>query len=120
MHGRVPDEAPPPPDARGRSAAGSAPPSRVTALPEVVDARVPPSEYPAQARREGKEGVVKLRLVVGVDGRVAEATIVQDPGSGLGAAALRVAQRYFRFRPARIGDEPVATEIPFDVRFELP
>jgi protein TonB len=92
----------------------------VTKLPEVLDASVPASEYPPQARRAGKEGVVQLRLLVGVDGRVAEARVVSDPGYGFGEAAVRVAKRYYRFRPARAGDEPVATEIPFTIRFELP
>jgi hypothetical protein len=45
---------------------------------------------------------------------------VQDPGFGFGDAAVRIAKRYFRFRAARVGDDPVATEIPFTVRFELP
>jgi hypothetical protein len=51
---------------------------------------------------------------------VAETTVLSDPGKGLGPAAARIARRWFRFRPARRGDQAVATEIPFTVRFELP
>ncbi len=47
-------------------------------------------------------------------------TVLRDPGHGLGPAAARTARRWFRFRPARLGAEPVATEIPFTVLFELP
>jgi protein TonB len=92
----------------------------VTTLPECRDTAVPPGEYPPQALRAGREGVVRLRLLVGVDGRIAEARVVEDPGFGFGEAAARVARRFFRCRPARAGGEPVATEIPFTVRFELP
>ncbi len=45
--------------------------------------------------------------------------IVSDPGMGLGAAAVRVVERCYTFKPARRGDQAVATEIPFTVRFEL-
>jgi protein TonB len=120
MYGRMPERAPDPANARPYPAEGTAPPPVVTSLPEVIDATIPPDEYPPQARREGREGVVKLRLVVGADGRVQDVRVVSDPGSGFGEAAIRAARRHFRFRPARVGQEPVATEIPFTVRFELP
>ena len=75
---------------------------------------------PAEAARAGVEGEVKLRLLVDETGRVRSVTVLRDPGHGLGPAAARIARRYFRFRPARLGGEPVATEIPFTVLFELP
>jgi protein TonB len=120
LYGRMPERAPDPAQVRPYSVENPAPPPVVTSLPEVIDATIPPDEYPPQARREGREGVVKLRIVVGTDGRVQEVRVVSDPGSGFGEAAIRAAKRRFRFRPARIGQEPVATEIPFTVRFELP
>jgi protein TonB len=119
MYGRMPERAPDPAQVRPYRAEDAAPPPVVTSLPQVIDDRIPPEEYPPQARREGREGVVKLRLVVGVDGRVHDVRVVSDPGFGFGEVAVRRA-RLFRFRPARIGDEPVATEIPYSVTFVLP
>jgi hypothetical protein len=44
--------------------------------------------------------------------------VVRDPGEGLGAAALR-AVREFRFAPGKVGASPVATAIPFVIRFVI-
>jgi protein TonB len=97
----------------------TAPPSAVTVLPQLVASDFPRSEYPSEAKRAGREGIVRLRLVVDEAGRVAEARVVEDPGYGFGDAAVRIAKRWLRFRPGRAGGEPVATEIAFSLRFEL-
>jgi protein TonB len=93
--------------------------AEVSSLPEPIQVELPRSEYPPQALRAGIEGAVKLRLVVDEQGSVREATVVSDPGYGLGPAAARAAKRWFRFRPARKDGAPVAVEIPFTVRFVL-
>ncbi len=97
-----------------------APPTEVTALPEPVATEIPKGEYPPEAQRAGLEGEVKLRLRIGADGRVEKATVVRDPGHGFGPAAVESALRHFRFRPATRHGDPVATEIVFTVRYELP
>ncbi|HET9598531.1 MAG TPA: TonB family protein, partial [Anaeromyxobacteraceae bacterium] len=74
--------------------------------------------YPKDALRQGKEGEVQLRLTIESDGSIAEAIVVRDPGDGMGAAALR-AVREFRFAPGKVGASPVATEIPFVIRFVI-
>ena len=61
-----------------------------------------------------------LKLLVDETGKVVEASAVDDPGHGFAEAAVRIAKRYFRFQPARRGDEPVATWLRFTVRFEAP
>ncbi len=96
-----------------------APPTEVTSLPIPVRVDLPRSEYPPDALRDGFEGVVKLRLVVDEEGNVREATVLSDPGRGLGAAAARAAKRWFKFRPARKDGAAVATEIPFTVEFQI-
>src|SRR5256885_1139614 len=68
--------------------------------------------YPKEALQRGVEGEVVLRLTIDSDGSIAEASVVRDPGEGLGAAALR-AVREFRFAPGKVGASPVATAIPF-------
>jgi len=74
--------------------------------------------YPKEALQHGLEGEVVLRLTIDSDGSIAEATVVRDPGEGLGAAALR-AVREFRFAPGKVGASPVATAIPFVIRFVI-
>jgi protein TonB len=49
----------------------------------------PPPVYPALARRMGEEGKVVLRVELGEDGRIAQATVATSSGSGrLDQAAL--------------------------------
>jgi TonB family protein len=74
--------------------------------------------YPKEALQRGLEGEVVLRVTIDSDGSIAEAVVVRDPGEGLGAAALR-AVREFRFAPGRVGASPVATAIPFVIRFVI-
>ena len=117
LYGRAPPRAE---DPGGASASPRyAPPSQVTTLPEPLGCDIPKSEYPEEARRLGIEGEVKLRLVVDEQGLVRGVTIVRDPGHGFGQVAQRCARSYCRFRPALRNGEPVATEIPYTIRFEL-
>ncbi len=118
LYGKAPDRA-------GKPEGGPAPaerylpPSQVTSLPEPVGCDIPKSEYPEEARRLGIEGEVKLRIVVDERGRVRDVTVLRDPGHGFGAVAQRSARAYCRFRPARKDGAPVATQIPYTIRFEL-
>ncbi|HYQ81779.1 MAG TPA: energy transducer TonB [Anaeromyxobacteraceae bacterium] len=120
LYGKMPEKAPDPSEVQPYRAERYAPPTQVTSLPEPVEVSVPKDEYPPEAARAGVEGEVKLRLLVDETGRVRQATVVRDPGYGLGPAAARIAKRWFRFKPALRGGEAVATEIPFTVLFELP
>ena len=74
--------------------------------------------YPEAARQRGVEGEVKLRLLIDADGSLARVDVIADPGAGLGAAGAR-AIREFRFRPGRVGGEPVATTITYTLHFVL-
>jgi protein TonB len=119
LYGKMPDQAPDPASVKPYRADSYAPPSEVTTLPEPIDVSISKQEYPEEARKLGVEGEVKLRLLIDESGRVREARLIKEPGHGLGDAAIRSALR-FRFRPARRGEQPVATMIPFTVRYELP
>ncbi len=117
LYGRAPARAG---DPGGASASPHyAPPSQVTTLPEPLGCDIPKSEYPEEARRLGIEGEVKLRLVVDEEGAVRDVKVLRDPGHGFGQVAQRCVRSYCRFRPARKDGEPVATEIPYTIRFEL-
>ena len=89
-------------------------------LPEAVDTDIPKDEYPKAALDAGFEGAVELKVVIDASGRVRRASVLKDPGYGLGAAAVKIATKYFRFKPGLRDGKPVATEIPFTVYFELP
>lgn len=98
-----------------------APAAQVTELPrplngESVNLR---KYYPPPALKEGFEGDVVLRLLIDADGSVAKVEIVSDPGSGLGAAAAKMVKAEYRFSPARVDGNAVATTVPFTVHFTL-
>ncbi|HWV16718.1 MAG TPA: energy transducer TonB [Cellvibrio sp.] len=65
-------------------------------------------EYPTAATRLGEEGETGLNLLIGADGRVAEVKLVSSSGSArLDEAAIKHAQRNWRFSPCTEGDKPV-------------
>src|SRR5216110_1223918 len=70
--------------------------------------------YPPQARKNGFEGDVVLRLLIDADGSIAKVDVVSDPGQGLGAAAAQ-AVRELRFSPAKVNGVAVATSVPFTI-----
>ena len=90
----------------------------VTEPPAVVARAELRRFYPAEAMKNGFEGDVKLRLLVAQDGTLAQVDILRDPGEGLGDAGAR-AIRSYRFRPARVNGEAVATIIHFTLHFVL-
>jgi protein TonB len=78
-----------------------------------------PPDYPAESRRRGEEGVVRLALRVGIDGRVEDAQVATSSGfPRLDQAAVEAARRW-RFRPATQGGLPVAATLPTAVHFRL-
>jgi protein TonB len=120
LYGQVPETAPEPSEVKPQRAGRYLPPTEVDAPPVPLSLEVPPGEYPREAREAGFEGDVRLRLRVDAEGRVREAEVLSDPGHGLGAAAVPIAKRYYRFRPAQRGGQPVAAELVLTVRFQLP
>ena len=90
-------------------------------VPPGTDAghRNAPPDYPPESRRRGEEGVVRLALRVGSDGRVEAAEVSASSGfPRLDQAALEAARRW-RFRPATQGGLPVAATLPTAVHFRL-
>jgi protein TonB len=120
LYGQLPKVAPSPEEVKPYAAEKYVAPTQVTVLPRPVSTEIPQGEYPPAALAQGLEAAVVLRLLVDETGKVAEATALDDPGHGFAEAAVRIAKRYFRFEPARRGDERVATWLRFTVRFEAP
>jgi protein TonB len=120
LYGKPPEVAPEPGEVRPYRADRYLPPTEVDSPPAPVSLEVPPSEYPREAREAGFEGEVRLRLRIDEEGRVREAVVLRDPGKGLGEAAVPIAKKYYRFRPAMRGGRAVPSEIVLSVRFQLP
>ncbi|HEX6835730.1 MAG TPA: energy transducer TonB [Polyangia bacterium] len=57
-------------------------------------------DYPWRARLLDKEGMVRLRVVLGADGRVQSATVVQRAGWGFDETAVAAVKTRCRFTPA--------------------
>lgn len=76
--------------------------------------------YPEALRRQGVEGVVRVRIVVERDGSVQSAVIAASSGyDSMDAAAVDAVYRY-RFSPARnIYEEPVRCAVGQTVQFHL-
>lgn len=90
----------------------------ITQLPEPINDRDFEPIYPPTARREKREAVVIVELLVDDGGSVAKASVVDGPGGGHGfeRAAIAYAKR-LRFEPALAGDRPVASRIDWSVHF---
>jgi protein TonB len=64
-------------------------------------------EYTAQARAEGVEGKLKLRLTIGADGAVVRVDVIESVSAELDAAAVAAAKQW-RFKPAMACGRPIA------------
>jgi TonB family protein len=64
------------------------------------------------------EGVIKVRVLVDIDGRVKKAVVMNDLGFGTREAALAACLQ-MEFEPAYRGAEPVAVWIVIPIRFVL-
>lgn len=79
----------------------------------------PKPRYPRIAKLRGMEGVVKLRVKVGTDGRPLTVDLQQSSGfTALDTAAIKVV-RLWRFEPARRGGIKVAGEAIVPIQFKL-
>jgi protein TonB len=87
----------------------------VEQLPELVT--IPEPEYPQSAREAQVEGVVKLMVLVGKDGKVKNVKIEQSIIM-LDEAAKKAAEQAV-FRPALWQKKPVAVWVSVPIRFSL-
>lgn len=94
--------------------------AQAQALPTEAKAPVPlPSnrepEYPLLAKKEGRSGLVILKLVVAADGSVADVNILRGEEPFLAEALAAV--KTWKYRPATVDGEPISVyhvvKIPF-------
>jgi protein TonB len=105
---------------RTRSTDSLAPPAygtyvHIDELPEAIT-KVAPA-YPDEAREQGTEGMAIVQALVGRDGLVVDARVVQ-PSPPFDEAAL-AAVREWTFKPARSNGKPVAVWVAVPVKFTL-
>jgi TonB family protein len=74
--------------------------------------------YTEEARKNKIQGAVRVRALVGADGRVKRATIVTGLPDGLNEMALQAAHRTL-FKPATKDGQPVAFWINLTIEFTL-
>jgi vitamin B12 transporter len=99
------------PSGPGESAAPALTPPELLELAE--------APYPPEAEAQRLEATVVLRILVGPDGSVSEAEVVEPAGSGFDEAA-RDALLRSRFKPASKDGSPVAARILYRYEFRLP
>ena len=78
----------------------------------------PEPSFSDEARKAKVQGVVLLLLVVGKDGRPYDVRVGQSLGMGLDERAIEAVGRW-RFKPATLNGQPVATLIAVEVDFHL-
>ncbi|XXF78445.1 TonB family protein [Myxococcaceae bacterium GXIMD 01537] len=103
----------------GGLGAGRAPPINLpenATPPEALTSNLVP-EYPSEARSRGQEGLVVLKGVVEVDGRVTGLQVLK--GEEPFTSAAMQAARAWRFRPALVDGQPTAVYRIFKVPFRL-
>lgn len=113
------------PDARpadpGRPAIAADPPAPklVLAEPDARFAGAFQPDYPAREQRRGVEGVVKVRVLIGTDGRVKAVELVSSDSPGFFEETKRRALSKWRFRPATRGGVPEESWKVMTVRFQI-
>jgi TonB family protein len=78
----------------------------------------PEPSFSDEARKSKAQGIVLLLLVVGKDGHPYDIRVGQSLGMGLDEKAIEAVNRW-RFRPATLNGQPVATQIAVEVDFHL-
>ncbi len=83
-----------------------------------VPVKTPPPKYPSQMRSEGVDGMVAVRVVIGVDGKVKSAEVAKSNRPEFEAPAVEAVQKW-TFKPAKKDGEPVECKIVIPIRFSL-
>jgi protein TonB len=89
--------------------------------PALLLPRSPRPRYPEIVRPLRLEGGVRVRFVVGTDGRVEMSSVrILESTHPAFAESVRATLPRMRFRPARVGDRPVRqlVELPLGFRFQ--
>ena len=73
--------------------------------------------YPPEAKQNGIQGIVRLEVIIGKDGHVAELRALGGPAELIMSAVDAVKQ--WVYRPTLLNGEPVAVQTTVDVNYTL-
>ncbi len=76
-----------------------------------------PPKYPQDARKKNVQGVVKLEIVIGRNGRVKSEKVTDGPKLLVKAAENAVKQ--WRYKPTLLKGKPIEVETAVEVEFKL-
>ena len=76
-------------------------------------------QYPPEADKENKEGIVKVDAVINTDGSLSDVQVVNTPDSIFNAEALRLVRNMPKLRPAMYASRPVRIKMGFNVVFKI-
>ena len=92
-------------------------------FPALVDFLMKNVQYPAEAKKEGAEGVVLVKFMVGKDGGISGIKTVSEqsrnPRADFVREAVRVVKMMPRWNPAEVDGKAVAVEMALPVQFIL-
>jgi TonB family protein len=78
----------------------------------------PEPQFPESARGRGTHGTVRLRLVLGADGKVQHILVLRALPDGLTEASISAARK-IRFTPATRDGRPVSTAVVVEYGFQI-
>lgn len=103
--------APPPPAPKGPTQA---------AQPNMRTLATSQDDYPGASLRAEEEGVTRVEVIVGTNGRVSACTVVTSSGHPrLDEATCRIASRRWRFKPALNDGVEVESRFQQNVRWQI-
>lgn len=80
----------------------------------------PHPRYPAQARALGQSGIVRLEVVIDVNGKPKSADLLQSSGFALlDERAQETVLKKWRFQPAKVNYQPIESAITVTIDFVL-
>lgn len=92
-------------------------PVKVKKPARLIKSERPP--YPKEARQQGREGTVVLRITVGAGGDVENVKIQESSGFPELDESAAQSVKTWQFDPAKLGDDPIASAVDLPVRFDL-
>ena len=94
------------------------PPTPAGTLSKPVQLNIPRPDYTEEARKEGVEGVVLLRVIIDEQGYVKRIRVSRGLPKGLTYQAVDSARR-LRFKPATVDEKPIVYTTSIEVVFSL-
>jgi protein TonB len=110
---------PPAPPAPTPAPVSQAPAATPNVPPSPLMSNAASFAYPMEAKLKHWEGVVRLRVLVGLDGRVQEISVLRSSGHEVLDKAALKAVREWRFKPAMRAGNPVEDFGWVDIPFKL-